>query len=62
MMGLFNQAAQKVYKPRAAADDDKVPDDTEPDDTSILSVPLSPLLSPFHPYYALPLAHHGGPS
>ncbi|KAI0327257.1 Oxysterol-binding protein [Cubamyces sp. BRFM 1775] len=36
MMGLFNQAAQKVYKPRGAADDDKVPDDTEPDDTSIL--------------------------
>ncbi|KAI0656832.1 Oxysterol-binding protein [Cubamyces menziesii] len=36
MMGLFNQAAQKVYKPRAAVDDDKVPDDTEPDDTSIL--------------------------
>ncbi|KAI0638794.1 Oxysterol-binding protein [Trametes polyzona] len=36
MMGLFNQAAQKVYKPRGASEDDKVPDDTEPDDTSIL--------------------------
>ncbi|KAI0353174.1 Oxysterol-binding protein, partial [Trametes cingulata] len=36
MMGLFNQAAQKVYKPRGASDEDKVPDDTEPDDTSIL--------------------------
>ncbi|KAI8983186.1 Oxysterol-binding protein [Trametes punicea] len=36
MMGLFNQAAQKVYKPRGVPDEDKVPDDTEPDDTSIL--------------------------
>ncbi|KAI0770963.1 Oxysterol-binding protein [Trametes elegans] len=36
MMGLFNQAAQKVYKPRGPSEDDKVPDDTEPDDTSIL--------------------------
>ncbi|KAJ3000528.1 hypothetical protein NUW54_g6763 [Trametes sanguinea] len=36
MMGLFNQAAQKVYKPRGSSDEDKVPDDTEPDDTSIL--------------------------
>ncbi|KAI0641191.1 Oxysterol-binding protein [Trametes meyenii] len=36
MMGLFNQAAQRVYKPRVASEDDKVPDDTEPDDTSIL--------------------------
>ncbi|KAI0820636.1 Oxysterol-binding protein [Trametes gibbosa] len=36
MMGLFNQAAQKVYKPRGSSEDDKVPDDTEPDDTSIL--------------------------
>ncbi len=38
MMGLFNQATSKMgYKPRGA-DEDKVPDDTEPDDTSILSV------------------------
>ena len=39
MMGLFSQATSKMgYKPRGA-DEDKVPDDTEPDDTSILSVP-----------------------
>ena len=47
MMGLFSQATSKMmYKPRGA-DEDKVPDDTEPDDTSILSVlpPLSPLPS-----------------
>ncbi|OJT07950.1 Oxysterol-binding protein-like protein OBPalpha [Trametes pubescens] len=36
MMGLFNQAAQKVYKPRGTSEDDKAPEDTEPDDTSIL--------------------------
>ncbi|EIW65283.1 Oxysterol-binding protein [Trametes versicolor FP-101664 SS1] len=36
MMGLFNQAAQKVYKPRGSSEDDKAPEDTEPDDTSIL--------------------------
>ncbi|PIL29953.1 hypothetical protein GSI_07864 [Ganoderma sinense ZZ0214-1] len=35
MMGLINQATSKMYKPRAS-DEDKVPDDTEPDDTSIL--------------------------
>ena len=48
MMGLFNQATSKImYKPRASSEEDKVPDDTEPDDTSILSVlpPLSPLPS-----------------
>ncbi|OSD05621.1 hypothetical protein PYCCODRAFT_1432155 [Trametes coccinea BRFM310] len=56
-MGLFNQAAQKVYKPRASSDEDKVPDDTEPDDTSILSVPSLPLsslpLSPTPLFHAL---------
>lgn len=41
MMGLFNQAAQKVYKPRGTSEDDKAPEDTEPDDTSILSVTSS---------------------
>ena len=43
MMGLFSQATSKMgYKPRGA-DEDKVPDDTEPDDTSILSVPFPAL-------------------
>ena len=41
MMGLINQATSKMYKPRVP-DEDKVPDDTEPDDTSILSVSRSP--------------------
>ena len=42
MMGLFSQATSKMgYKPRGA-DEDKVPDDTEPDDTSILSVSIYP--------------------
>ncbi|RPD68755.1 Oxysterol-binding protein [Lentinus tigrinus ALCF2SS1-7] len=36
MMGLFNQATSKMgYKPRIV-DEDRAPDDTEPDDTSIL--------------------------
>ena len=50
MMGLFSQATSKMmYKPRGPADEDKVPDDTEPDDTSILSV------SPLPRYALLPL-------
>lgn len=36
MMGFFNQAASKVHKPRGASVEDKAPEDTEPDDTSIL--------------------------
>ncbi|OBZ79115.1 Oxysterol-binding C23B6.01c [Grifola frondosa] len=39
MMGLFNQASsltQKVHRPRGNSDEDKMPEDTEPDDTSIL--------------------------
>ena len=47
MMGLINQATSKMYKPRVS-DEDKVPDDTEPDDTSILSVSPSS-------HHALPL-------
>jgi hypothetical protein len=35
MMGLFGQST--VKKPRSSVDD-KIPEDTEPDDTSILSV------------------------
>ncbi|PCH33124.1 Oxysterol-binding protein [Wolfiporia cocos MD-104 SS10] len=36
MMGLFNQATAKVHRPRGSSDEDKIPEDTEPDDTSIL--------------------------
>ncbi|CDO74787.1 hypothetical protein BN946_scf185001.g35 [Trametes cinnabarina] len=60
MMGLFNQAAQKVYKPRSSSDEDKVPDDTEPDDTSILSV-LS-LSSPSVPPLPLPMRYFTTPA
>lgn len=50
MMGLFSQATSKImYKPRGPADEDKAPDDTEPDDTSILSVSLSLRYALFHP-------------
>ncbi|KAI0693647.1 Oxysterol-binding protein [Cytidiella melzeri] len=34
MMGIFGQATSK--KPRSSISDDKIPEDTEPDDTSIL--------------------------
>ena len=50
MMGLINQATSKMYKPRAS-DEDKVPDDTEPDDTSILSVSLTPSPPPAMRYF-----------
>ena len=42
MMGIFSQATFNRVKPRASVDaaDDKAPSDTEPDDTSILSVPF----------------------
>ncbi|KAI0935688.1 hypothetical protein AcV5_004037 [Taiwanofungus camphoratus] len=36
MMGLFNQASSKVHRPRGSSLEDKIPEDTEPDDTSIL--------------------------
>lgn len=52
MMGLFNTASStasgvlnRVVKPRGSveAENDKAPSDTEPDDTSILSVtPFAP--------------------
>ncbi|EKM60391.1 uncharacterized protein PHACADRAFT_246278 [Phanerochaete carnosa HHB-10118-sp] len=35
-MGLFNHAASKVQRPRGSSLEDKIPEDTEPDDTSIL--------------------------
>ncbi|KAF9480430.1 Oxysterol-binding protein [Pholiota conissans] len=46
MMGLFSQAGStfnRVVKPRGSIEggDDKPPSDTEPDDTSILSVPYT---------------------
>ena len=41
MMGLFSQAGAHLRRPRgSSAVEDKVPEDTEPDDTSILFVPL----------------------
>ncbi|KAH9949524.1 Oxysterol-binding protein [Amylocystis lapponica] len=36
MMGLFNQASSKVHRPRGTSMEDKIPEDTDPDDTSIL--------------------------
>ncbi|KZT08937.1 Oxysterol-binding protein [Laetiporus sulphureus 93-53] len=36
MMGLFNQATSKVHRPRGPSVEDKMPDDTDPDDVSIL--------------------------
>lgn len=45
MMGLFSQAASKVQRPRGSSLEDKMPEDTEPDDTSILFVPLPPPLT-----------------
>jgi hypothetical protein len=46
MMSLFSQAGSHItraVKPRPSLEDEsKPPSDTEPDDTSILSVPLSP--------------------
>jgi hypothetical protein len=48
MMGLFNQAGAHFrhanVKPRGSAEDDRAPSDTEPDDTSILSVLFTPPL------------------
>lgn len=44
-MSMFSQAASKVNRPRGASLEDKIPEDTEPDDTSILFV-SSPPLSP----------------
>ena len=41
MMGLFSTAASKVQRPRGTSLEDKMPEDTEPDDTSILLVPFS---------------------
>ena len=45
-MGLFSQAASKVQRPRGSSLEDKIPEDTEPDDTSILFVPLSCVARP----------------
>jgi hypothetical protein len=45
MMGLFSQAASKVQRPRGSSLEDKIPEDTEPDDTSILFVPFPTLRS-----------------
>ncbi|KIP04051.1 hypothetical protein PHLGIDRAFT_121031 [Phlebiopsis gigantea 11061_1 CR5-6] len=37
MMGLFSQATSKIQRPRGASSlEDKMPEDTDPDDTSIL--------------------------
>lgn len=49
MMGLFNSATSGMkassHRPRGGSIEDKIPEDTEPDDTSILSVfPLSSML------------------
>ncbi|OCH88964.1 Oxysterol-binding protein [Obba rivulosa] len=35
-MGFLNQATSKVHRPRGQSVEDKIPDDAEPDDTSIL--------------------------
>jgi hypothetical protein len=38
MMGLFSQAGSHIKRARGGSVDDNAPEDTEPDDTSILSV------------------------
>lgn len=44
-MGLFNQAASKVPRPRGSSEsEDKIPEDTNPDDVSVLFVPIYPVL------------------
>jgi hypothetical protein len=48
MMGIFNQASQHLKRPRVSSVEDKVPEDTEEDDTSVLCVrppSLPPLMS-----------------
>lgn len=40
MMGLFSQAGSHIKRARGLSVDDRAPEDTEPDDTSILSVIL----------------------
>jgi hypothetical protein len=44
MMGLFSQAGSHIKRARGLSVDDRAPEDTEPDDTSILSVILLYLL------------------
>jgi hypothetical protein len=38
MMGLFSQAGSHIRRARGASVEDNAPEDTEPDDTSILFV------------------------
>jgi hypothetical protein len=38
MMGLFSQAGSHIKRARGGSVDDNAPEDTEPDETSILSV------------------------
>ena len=38
MMGLFSQAGSHIKRARGVSVEDNAPEDTEPDDTSILSV------------------------
>ena len=53
-MGLFSQTASKFQRPRGPSGslEDKMPEDTEPDDTSILFV------SPFSSLFPSPSSIH----
>lgn len=42
MMGLFSQAGSHIRRARGSSVEDRAPEDTEPDDTSILSVSSIP--------------------
>lgn len=53
MMGLFNQASSALRgRPRGGSVDDKQIEDSEPDETSVLSVPT----------FFLPFSQHNAPS
>jgi hypothetical protein len=45
MMGLFSQAGSHIKRARGASVDDNAPEDTEPDETSILSVFFHPIVT-----------------
>lgn len=59
MMGLFSQAGTHIRRARGLSVEDRPPEDTEPDDTSILCVLSSSLYSPI---VVTPSLHSHSPS
>jgi hypothetical protein len=64
MMGFFSSAVGATKRPRGASVGEEIPEDTEPDDTSILYVSSLPFHShvtsdifPIHLPFPLPLSH-----